>query len=126
MFYIYLNSFPFLKLGYGAALSLMLAAFILVFTVTQIGDCSTAEPPDDATRAARRYLVGAVCVAICTFMVLPIVASVLASVKPTAEAAETPPTYFPHGFSLERLPTTVGVPGRAADLRHQQLRRGRC
>ena len=48
-----------------------------------------------------RYLVGAVCVAICTIMVLPIVASVLASVKPTAEAAETPPTYFPHGFSLD-------------------------
>ena len=35
MFYIYLNTFPFLKLGYGAALSLMLAGFILVFTVTQ-------------------------------------------------------------------------------------------
>jgi multiple sugar transport system permease protein len=48
-----------------------------------------------------RYLVGAVCVAICTVMILPIVASVLASVKPTAEAAETPPTYFPHGFSLD-------------------------
>lgn len=48
-----------------------------------------------------RYLVGAVCVAICTIMVLPILASVLASVKPTAEAAETPPTYFPHGFSLD-------------------------
>jgi len=40
-------------------------------------------------------------VAICTVMILPIVASVLASVKPTAEAAETPPTYFPHGFSLD-------------------------
>jgi len=48
-----------------------------------------------------RYLVGAVCVAICTVMILPIVASVLDSVKPTAEAAETPPTYFPHGFSLD-------------------------
>jgi multiple sugar transport system permease protein len=53
------------------------------------------------TRRRSRYLVGAVCVAICTIMVLPIVASVLASVKPTAEAAETPPTYFPHGFSLD-------------------------
>jgi multiple sugar transport system permease protein len=48
-----------------------------------------------------RYLVGAVCVALCTVMVLPLLASVLASVKPTAEAAETPPTYFPHGFSLD-------------------------
>ena len=36
VFYIYLNTFPFLKLGYGAALSLMLAGFILVFTITQM------------------------------------------------------------------------------------------
>jgi ABC-type sugar transport systems, permease components len=32
VFYIYKNSFPFLHLGYGAALSLILAAIILVFT----------------------------------------------------------------------------------------------
>jgi multiple sugar transport system permease protein len=36
VFYIYLNTFPFLRLGYGAALSLMLAGFILIFTVTQM------------------------------------------------------------------------------------------
>jgi multiple sugar transport system permease protein len=36
VFFVYLNSFPFLKLGYGAALSLILAAIILVFTVLQI------------------------------------------------------------------------------------------
>jgi multiple sugar transport system permease protein len=36
VFYVYLNSFPFLRLGYGAALSLILAAFVLVFTVTQM------------------------------------------------------------------------------------------
>jgi multiple sugar transport system permease protein len=48
-----------------------------------------------------RYLVGAVCVAICTIMLLPLVASILASVKPTTEAAQTPPTYVPHGFSLD-------------------------
>lgn len=36
VFYVYLNSFPFLKLGYGAALSLILAGFILLFTVTQM------------------------------------------------------------------------------------------
>ena len=36
VFYIYLNSFPYLKLGYGAALSLILAAIILVFTVVQM------------------------------------------------------------------------------------------
>ena len=36
VFYVYLNSFPFLKLGYGAALSLVLAFIILIFTVTQM------------------------------------------------------------------------------------------
>ena len=36
VFFIYKNSFPFLHLGYGAALSLILAAIILVFTVVQM------------------------------------------------------------------------------------------
>jgi multiple sugar transport system permease protein len=36
VFYVYLNSFPFLKLGYGAALSLILASLVLLFTVTQM------------------------------------------------------------------------------------------
>jgi multiple sugar transport system permease protein len=36
VFYVYLNSFPYLKLGYGAALSLVLAALLLVFTVVQL------------------------------------------------------------------------------------------
>ncbi|MBV9546036.1 MAG: sugar ABC transporter permease [Chloroflexi bacterium] len=36
VFYVYLNSFPYLKLGYGAALSLILAVFVLCFTVTQV------------------------------------------------------------------------------------------
>jgi multiple sugar transport system permease protein len=36
VFYIYLNSFPYLKLGYGAALSLILAAVIVGFTVVQM------------------------------------------------------------------------------------------
>lgn len=35
VFYVYLNSFPFLRLGYGAALSLILAAIILAFTIVQ-------------------------------------------------------------------------------------------
>ena len=34
-------------------------------------------------------------------MLLPLLASVLASVKPTEEAAQTPPTYVPHGFSFD-------------------------
>jgi multiple sugar transport system permease protein len=36
VFYVYLNSFPYLKLGYGAALSLILALLILCFTVAQV------------------------------------------------------------------------------------------
>jgi len=36
VFWIYLNSFPYLKLGYGAALSLILALVVLVFTVVQM------------------------------------------------------------------------------------------
>jgi len=58
-----------------------------------------------ATRARARgrsgYLLGAVCVVICAVMLAPLVMSVLASVKPTAEAAASPPTYLPHGLSLD-------------------------
>jgi multiple sugar transport system permease protein len=36
VFYVYKNSFPFLHLGYGAALSLILALIILVFTIVQM------------------------------------------------------------------------------------------
>lgn len=36
VFYVYLNSFPYLKLGYGAALSVILAAIVLLFTLVQL------------------------------------------------------------------------------------------
>jgi multiple sugar transport system permease protein len=36
VFYIYLNSFPYLRLGYGAALSVIIASIILVFTIVQL------------------------------------------------------------------------------------------
>jgi multiple sugar transport system permease protein len=49
----------------------------------------------------RKYLVAAVCVALCMVMLLPLVASVLASLKSTQEAAAVPPTYIPHGLSLD-------------------------
>jgi multiple sugar transport system permease protein len=53
-------------------------------------------------RAGRTgYLVAAGCITITTVMLLPLVYSVLASIKPTAEAAATPPTYLPHGVSLD-------------------------
>jgi multiple sugar transport system permease protein len=47
------------------------------------------------------YLVGAGCIAIGTVMLLPLLYSMLASIKPTAEAAAAPPTYLPHGVSLD-------------------------
>lgn len=48
-----------------------------------------------------KYLLGAICVAICVVMLAPIVFSVLASVKPTAEASSVPPTYLPTELSFE-------------------------
>lgn len=47
------------------------------------------------------YLIGAGCLAISTVMLLPLLYSGLASIKPTIEAAATPPTYLPHGISLD-------------------------
>jgi multiple sugar transport system permease protein len=47
------------------------------------------------------YLIGAVCVILCTVMLMPLVASTLASFKPTVESAASPPTYFPHTLSLD-------------------------
>ncbi|GIF70021.1 ABC transporter permease [Asanoa ishikariensis] len=49
----------------------------------------------------RGYLVGAVCLALCAVMLMPLLASVLASLKPTAEAAASPPTYLPGALSLD-------------------------
>jgi multiple sugar transport system permease protein len=48
-----------------------------------------------------RYLTAAACVAICAIMLSPIVLSVLASLKTTAESAATPPTYLPSQLSLD-------------------------
>lgn len=48
-----------------------------------------------------KYLAGAACIVLCTIMLLPIVVSVLASLKSTVEAAAVPPTYIPHGLSLD-------------------------
>jgi multiple sugar transport system permease protein len=61
-----------------------------------------------------RYLVAAVCVALCTLMLLPLALSILASFKSTAEAAAVPPTYIPGAITLdsyERLWTyQAGLP----------------
>jgi len=52
-------------------------------------------------RGRTKYLVGAACLFICVVMLAPLVASVLASVKSTAEAAAVPPTYVPQTWSLD-------------------------
>lgn len=48
-----------------------------------------------------RYLTAAACVAVCAVMLSPIVLSVLASLKTTAEAAAIPPSYIPSELSLD-------------------------
>lgn len=54
-----------------------------------------------ARHAHAKYLAAAACVALSTVMLLPLLASVLASLKSTEEAAAVPPTYFPHALSLD-------------------------
>jgi multiple sugar transport system permease protein len=57
--------------------------------------------PVRAWNKRTRYLSCAICIALCTIMLAPLVASVLASIKTTQEAAALPPTYLPHAISLE-------------------------
>lgn len=52
-------------------------------------------------RGRAKYLVGAICLLLIVVMLAPLVASVLASVKTTQEAAAVPPTYLPHALSLD-------------------------
>jgi multiple sugar transport system permease protein len=48
-----------------------------------------------------KYLLGAICVALCMVMLTPLVISVLQSLKTTEEAAALPPLYYPHVLSLD-------------------------
>jgi multiple sugar transport system permease protein len=52
------------------------------------------------TRAGR-YLIAALCVFLIALMLLPLVLSFLASIKPPTEASAIPPHYLPHAISLE-------------------------
>ena len=66
----------------------------------------TAIPHTTARQRSRpvsrvQYLLGAIAVLLALIMLLPLVAAVLASVKPVREAAAVPPTYLPHGLSTE-------------------------
>ena len=52
-------------------------------------------------RRPAEYLIAAICVAMIVIMLWPLVMSLLASVKPAAEAGAVPPQYLPRAFSLE-------------------------
>ncbi len=55
----------------------------------------------DIVRGRGKYLAGAVMIALALVMLLPIYATVTASIKLPAEAAAIPPTYVPHSFTFE-------------------------
>ena len=59
--------------------------------------------PGSARTMQRRtgYLIAAICVALCTIMVMPLALTILASLKTTLEAAALPPTYAPHELSYD-------------------------
>ena len=59
--------------------------------------------PGSARIMQRRtgYLIAAICVALCTIMVMPLALTILASLKTTLEAAALPPTYVPHELSYD-------------------------
>ncbi len=48
-----------------------------------------------------KYLLGAICLALSTIMLMPIVLTILASFKSTAEAAASPPVYLPTAITLD-------------------------
>lgn len=56
---------------------------------------------------ATRYLIGAICVALVTIMLWPLVMSFLTSIKPPADAVAVPPTYLPERLSLQNYQTVV-------------------
>jgi multiple sugar transport system permease protein len=48
-----------------------------------------------------RYLIGAICLALSAVMLAPLVLTILASFKSTAEAAASPPVYLPSAITLD-------------------------
>jgi multiple sugar transport system permease protein len=54
-----------------------------------------------------RYLIAAIAVFISALMLAPVVLSFFASIKTTADASASPPTYLPYSFSLENYQKIV-------------------
>ncbi|HLQ19483.1 MAG TPA: carbohydrate ABC transporter permease [Tabrizicola sp.] len=58
-------------------------------------------PPKPLARRAKSWLMAAICIAVITLMLMPLVMSFLASFRPLAETSAVPPTYLPSSFSTE-------------------------
>ena len=53
------------------------------------------------------YLIAAICVAVITIMLWPLVMSFLASIKPPDEASRPPPQYLPQGLSFDNYRSII-------------------
>jgi multiple sugar transport system permease protein len=62
---------------------------------------NVANQKDAPAARATRFLIAAICVVVITLMLGPIVLSFMASIKPPAEAAASPPNYLPRSLSVE-------------------------
>jgi multiple sugar transport system permease protein len=76
-----------------------MTALVEDLPATATGDRSVGRVAGEGRRV--RYLVAATCVFVCAVMLAPLLMSLFASIKTAAEAAASPPSYFPKTFSLE-------------------------
>jgi multiple sugar transport system permease protein len=60
-----------------------------------------ALPARPLKRRAHGWLITAICLAVIALMLMPLVMSTLASLRPLAETSATPPSYLPSSLSLE-------------------------
>ena len=71
------------------------------FAAEGVGSGRVGALPARLWQGRTKYLAGAICIFLCTLMLMPLVMTVLASVKSTADAAAVPPLYVPRGISLD-------------------------
>ena len=153
VFWIYLNSFPYLKLGYGAALSLILAAIILACTVVQmmltrrtprlnaIGHAPATERRAGACRVARRRTRSAASSCAlgraarnisrarsasrsASIMLLPLVAFGAGFAEDDGGGGRDAADLLPARPEPRQLCEALELPGRPADLSLQQRGHG--
>ena len=73
-----------------------------------------------------KYLVGAICVALCIVMLTPLVISVLASLKTDRGGGRLAADLLPHILSLDSYQQALELPGRAAGLPRSTAPARRC